>query len=481
MQVSPTSEQHFDGWSATSRLMPHQVSAVTKLLPSRVGALFMEMGTGKTRTAFELMRIRQSKISRVIWFCPVTLKATICREILKHTTLSARDIYVFDDKTREDVVPLNCTIYVVGIESMSSSARALYAVMQLIDDRAFVVVDESTFIKGHSAIRTRRITRIAEPARYRLIMTGTPITQGAVDLFGQMRFLSEKILGYKSFYTFANNHLIYSKRHLGQIVGTCNVEWLAERMRPYVYQVTKAECLSLPDKIFDNYYCDLSHEQKAAYHQAKEDFAEDLLSYFDDRDDGLQNGIAIFRLFSRLQAISCGTNDGQPLTHLRLDLLKAVMADVTDTHVVIFCKHVRSIDEIADWLRDAGQAHYVIDGRVSEKVRDGIQQEWVRCGGSLILTQGVGGHGLDLTAAATVVFYSSGFKYSERVQAEDRCHRIGQARPVTYISLWANCGIEDRIQAALHSKGNALAILRKRIDAIKGGGKEAIKRFIMSM
>jgi len=54
-------------WSATTPLMKHQADAVEKLLPLRVGALFMEMGTGKSRTAIEFARLRQRKISRVLW------------------------------------------------------------------------------------------------------------------------------------------------------------------------------------------------------------------------------------------------------------------------------------------------------------------------------------------------------------------------------------------------------------------------------
>jgi len=106
-----------------------------------------------------------------------------------------------------------------------------------------VICDESSYIKGHSAIRTNRITYISSRAKYRLALTGTPISQGVEDLFAQMRFLSPKILGYRSFYSFAANHLEYSDKYPGMVVRAHNLEYIAAKIQPYVYQVTKEECL----------------------------------------------------------------------------------------------------------------------------------------------------------------------------------------------------------------------------------------------
>src|SRR5690606_1079940 len=89
-------------WRCTSELLPYQQEAVAKLLPSKVGALFMDMGTGKTRTAIEFVRLRQHKIDRVVWFCPVSLKETIRVEILKHTTRSEE--HTSELQSRENLV-----------------------------------------------------------------------------------------------------------------------------------------------------------------------------------------------------------------------------------------------------------------------------------------------------------------------------------------------------------------------------------------
>ena len=179
-------------FSTTTDLMPHQETAAAKLLRSRVGALFMDMGTGKTRTALELARVRQAKFDRLIWFCPVSLKETIHFEILKHTDITEEQIHAFNAKTSDVNIPMDRLVYIIGIESMASSTRVVLAANKLTTDRSYVVVDESSYIKGHRSIRTQRITGISARARYRTILTGTPFTQGVVDLYAQMSFLSPK-------------------------------------------------------------------------------------------------------------------------------------------------------------------------------------------------------------------------------------------------------------------------------------------------
>lgn len=471
------------GWSATTPLMRHQSEAVAKLLPLRVGALFMEMGTGKSRTAIEFVRLRQDKISRAIWFCPVSLKSTISYEIRKHTDCRDHDLYVFDHRTREETVPLDRIWYVVGIESMSSSARAIYSLNHLIDDRAFVIVDESSYIKGHRALRTERITLLSEKARYRMILTGTPVTQGIVDLWAQMRFLSPKILQYKSFYSFERNHLIYSTKFPGMVAGVKDYETIVKRINPYVYQVTKSECLDLPKKLYEDRSCDLTAAQEKAYQQAKITFAEEVLT--EETEGGWEISTAIFRLFNRLQSIASGRDEGgAPIDNDRIRLMQTVIEDLNvsaDNHIVIWAKYRETIRQIRESLGTSKREVHVLDGDVPEGQREGVLSGWRQRGGCLVASERVGSHGLDLTAASTVLFFSRSFSYGSNVQAEDRCHRKGQNKPVLYISLWTNCGIEERIREALSLKENVRARLHRELDHLKGSGRGKLKEYILSL
>lgn len=452
--------------------MAHQADAVEKLAPIRVGALFMEMGTGKSRTAIELAIRRQGRLDRVVWFCPVSLKETVAGEILKHTDTDAGQIHVFDHKSGRGRLP-DVFWYVAGIESMSASARVILAVNEMMDDRTMVILDESSYIKGHRSARTRHITHVGEKARYRVILTGTPISQGVVDLFAQMRFLSPKILGYRSFYSFAFNHLEYSEKYPGMIVRAHNTEHIAERIKPYVYQVTKDECLDLPEKTYTTMRFSLTAEQADAYAEAKEEILSD--EAFEEFDS-----IVIFRLFTALQQIACGfwrrrdpeTGDQHMIEfgHYRLDcLMEAVEEIPVDEKIIIWAKFEKDILGIDLALRrvygqDASEIFY---GKMSERERSRAVKNFRKAARFFVATPSCGGHGLTLNEARYVIFYSNGFKYAERIQAEDRCHRIGQTRSVHYIDIVARCGIDERIEKALSKKGDVVDEFKAEIEKVK--------------
>ena len=464
-------------WQTTTSLYPHQQPPVSKLLPSRVGGLFMDMGTGKTRVAIQFAALRQKKIDRVVWFCPVSLKETADYEIRKHTDAGDGDIYLFDDSTTQRNVPRSAAWYIVGLESMSSSDRTVLAANDLITPQTFVIVDESSYIKGHHSTRTRRLTYMAERARYRLILTGTPMSQGVQDLFAQMRFLSPRILGYHSFYSFAANHLEYSEKYPGMVVRAHNTDWLAAKMQPYIYQVTKEEAgLNLPPKLYDSWYFRLTSEQAEAYEQAK---WEILMSCPDD----LLDSYVIFQLFTVLQQIVSGfwNLDGRlhEYPHHRLETLQNVIGTIPEPgKVIIWSKYIYSVKKIIELLSaqygpDSVARYY---GDLTEGQRAGALERWRREARFLVATTATGGHGLTLNEAAHSIFYENEFKYSHRIQAEDRNHRIGQAARPTYIDIWSRAKIEARISESLAKKGNALDDFRRKIEAVKKKGKKNLEQ-----
>lgn len=458
--ISKFTDRPYRSLQLKTSLLPHQVPAVEHVAQRTVAGLLMDMGTGKTRCAIELVHRRQQRISKVVWFCPVGLKLTIAAEIQKHT--QGESIHIFDDSTTPGKVPA-AFWYIVGIESMSASDRITLAASSIIDAETFAIVDESTYIKGHSSKRTLRITHICRETKYRLILTGTPLTQGVEDLYSQMRFLSPDILGYNSFYSFANNHLEYSEKYPGLVVRNKALDTLAEKVAPFVYQVTKAECMDLPPKLYDQVYFGLTKEQRAAYQRAK----DEILAEVDET--GEMDSWIIFKLFTALQQIVSGfwTREGEFLSfpHKRVETLREVLAGLPqDEKVIIWCKYIESVKQIAEAL--PGCALYY--GELNEKQRAKELKRWRADGCQyLVATQATGGHGLTLNEAHYHVFYENEFKYSHRIQAEDRSHRIGQESPVTYIDIVANAGIDQRIQDALAKKEDVVKAFRRQIDKTK--------------
>ena len=455
-----------------TKLLQHQQTAVEKLMSSRVGGLFMEMGTGKSRTIIELAARRLEKISNIVWFCPVSLKQTVRHEIQKHTDAQDNDICVFDDKTNQKNLP-QALWYVIGIESMSSSTRIILTTVQLINKQSFVIVDESSYIKNHCSNRTRFITQISAEARYRYILTGTPLANGIVDIFAQMNFLSPKILGYRSFYSFAANHLEYSEKYPDLVVRALNTEYLAAKINPYVYQVKKSECLDLPKKTYTTYYFNMTMYQMYMYGRAKDDI---LLSIDVDAWDSY----TIFQLFSALQQIVCGFSNkyNDTFEDKRIDtMMEAIGRIPSDEKIIIWCKYRYDIERITTELNEPCSVFY---GDKSEKERHQEIENWRKKNRILVATPASGGHGLTLNEAAYVIFYNNSFKYAERLQAEDRCHRIGQERNVLYIDIVCSNSIDERIMEAIWNKESIANSFKREVDAVKDNEKK-IKDWIKKL
>lgn len=451
--------------------MAHQQAAVDKLQRLRVGALFQDPGTGKTRTAIELAARRQHRVRRVVWLCPVGAKGTIRHEILKHTTCQPSDVHVFDDRTRPGRVP-EAFWYVVGLESLSSSDRVTLAVSGLIDDSTLVVADESDMLRTPHARRTLRATMLAAPAWGRLILTGTPVPEGVHNLFAQMRFLDPRILGYRSWTAFSLDHVDWSEKYKGQIERVRDQDVLASRIGPYTYQVTRDECLDLPAQLWDPVFVDLTPEQQDAYGQARWDLLDGV------PDDELTTA-HIYRLFTALQEIASGfynrrdlkTGEVQALTfpHDRLRALRYALARVPDGEkVIVWVKFHHSLREVQGLLSDlGGVAGY--HGALSVRDRDAQLAAWRTPDGPRFLlgTASTGGRALTLNEARYAAFYQRGFSYTENVQAELRNHRMGQVSAVTYLDVRAACGIEDRIADAYARKSSVSAQFRQEVRRVR--------------
>jgi SNF2 family DNA or RNA helicase len=442
-------------------LLEHQKAATDKMMRSRVGALFMEMGTGKTRVAIELVYRRQSVIKNVVYFCPVSLKQNTWKEIQKHVEKPNKDFW-----------------NIIGIESMQTSIKTITKAQELITKDTFVIVDESSFIKNHKAKRTEHITIVSKPARYRLIMTGTPIQKGYPDLYSQLYFLSPLILGYNSWYSFAANHIEYSEKYKG-VYRAHNIGYLAAKMEPYVYQVTKTECLDLPDKIYTQRYFTMTRNQKELYEHAKDEI---LNSIYELDSFGNTPSYIIYNLFTCLQTVLSGylnMKDEHCITdNPRLDLLIDVIEETAANKIIIWCKYQYDIEQITQKLGLKNCALFY--GELSENERNNELDKFRNTDTRFfIATQSCGGFGLTLVESAYVIYYNNSFNYAARQQSEDRTHRIGQTKKVQYVDLICEKSIDEMIDDNLTKKGNIVSDFKNKINQVKT--KEGLKKLITSL
>lgn len=449
-------------------LLPHQEQAVEKLRHIKIGALYMEMGTGKTRTALELIKLRLAagKVDRVLWLCPCNIKADIRRGIREHSNLD--DLGILD---------------IVGIETLSTSYKECSRLLGLVKShKVYLIIDESSLVKNHKALRTIHIQQIADNCTYKMILNGTPVSKNEADLFSQWYLLDWRILGYKSYYSFSANHLEYytvrmpdgSEVTTNQIKRVLNVDYLAEKIAPYTYQIRKEEQITLPPKHYHIRYFDLTREQMHHYEAVKED-------YLDSVDDFRSE--TIYKLFTALQHVASGrdvltgplekmkTRDhfADPNGNPRIRCLKEILRDdIGSEKVIIFCKYQIEVDEIGSVFDKIGITWTVFTGKISAKQRQKNLDAFHGDVQVMLSNKSCGAFGLNLQFCRNVIFYNNDFDYATRAQAEDRVYRIGQKEEVRIYDICGNDTIDDFITENLTHKENMLESFKRYVEKLRG-------------
>ena len=290
-------------------LTAQQIEAVEKFRRLKVGALFMEMGTGKTQAAVSIIDTAED-VDLLLWVCPCQTKDNLRAEL---------------DKCR-----CRYPAEIVGVESIGQSDRIFLEVLNKAKaaKKAFIVVDESIKIKNMRAKRTKRLLQIADYSEYRLILNGTPITRNIVDIYAQMRFLSPKILDitwqrYRGNYCSYKQYKRNGKTYKTIITGYANIEHLLSIIGPYIYQCN----LNIPNKKkYHTVHWYMTDGEEHIYQELK----KELLSRIDEYGDVYIPGV-----FQKLQHSYC----------CAADKLKALDGLVTDKSI-IYCRFIRSAEAV---------------------------------------------------------------------------------------------------------------------------------------
>ena len=417
----------------------------------------MEMGTGKTRTALELIaqRYNKGRANHILWLCPCSVRSTIRAELKKHVN---GDTAMFS---------------VHGIESLSSSDRLYMELLQLAQRyNLYLIVDESNLVKNPQAIRTQRITEIAKLCKYKLILNGTPISRNEADMFAQWYILDWRILGYQSYWSFAANHLEYDEKIPGKIRRVLEVDYLVRKIAPYTYQVKKSECLDLPDKTYSRWNFYMTQEQGEQYKWVMDEYLMALDEF---------KPSTIYKLFTALQHITAGrkvlTEPSEkmktepmfddPLDNPRMQALFEVL-DKIDEKVIIWCRYTHEINDICKLLREKyGDVVVEFHGEVSRKNREINAERFAKDAQFFVANKTCAGYGLNLQFCSYMIYYSNDWDWATRSQSEDRVHRMGQTENVHIVDIYAEGTIDERIMDCLSRKENLVEWFKGEIERQK--------------
>ena len=440
-------------------------------------AWFLEMGTGKTKVALDnaAALFEDGKIDSVLIIAPKGVYDNwIFREIPTHLPNRIDSLMVrwqpnltkgFREQMKELVrrTDPRLRILVMNVEALSTKkgATAAFLFLENHPDN-LVIVDESTTIKNRKAARTSNIIKCGRLAKYRRILTGSPITKSPMDLFSQCEFLDREALGHKSYYGFQARYAVVQRRTLGrhsfqEIKGYRRLDELGNKLEDFSHRILKEDCLDLPEKVYVRRSVQLTDEQKRVYKEMKK-FA---LAQIDAGE--LATTTSILTQLMRLQQIVCGflpsdEGDIKALPNNRLTELLDTVEEVQGK-VIIWAAWVHNVQEITEALRrrfgpEAAAPFYGETPQDERQNTVDLFQDQTSPLRFFVGTPRTGGYGLTLTAANTVIYYANNYDLEIRLQSEDRAHRIGQDKSVTYIDIVADGTIDEKILDALRAKIN---------------------------
>ena len=451
----------------------HQLTALEKSWHKETYAYFMEMGTGKTKVLIDNMSMLydNGKIDGALIIAPKgVVKTWYEQELPTHLPNHIEHVTVLwqpniTKKQQEKLESLFETetalhILVMNVEALSTDKGVNFAAKFLNSHKTLMAIDESTTIKTPTARRTKNIILLGKQAKYKRIMTGSPITKNPLDLYTQCEFLDPWLLDFTSYYAFRNRYAEMKTMHLRgrsiQVVSEFkNLGELSETVKNFSYRVLKEDCLDLPPKNFIKRHITLTPAQKKLYEQMKKAAMAVL-------NGKVTTTMTVLTQLMRLHQITCGhftADDGsvQEVESNRLNELMSILEE-TEGKAIIWANYQRDVAQIIEHIEKKYGKGSIVDyyGLTPQEDRqDNIRkfQNDSDCR-FLIGTPQTGGYGITLTQANTVIYYSNGYDLEKRLQSEDRAHRIGQKKTVTYVDLICENTVDEKIVKALRDKIN---------------------------
>ena len=451
----------------------HQLTALEKSWNKETYAYFMEMGTGKTKVLIDnlAMLYDKGKVNGALIVAPKGVIGTwYNQEIPTHMPDHIESVSVLwqSNITKEQSRKLGTLfktgeelhILIMNVEAFSTTKGRDFARKFLSSHNTLMAIDESTTIKNPKAKRTKNILDLVPFSKYRRIMTGSPVTKNPLDLYSQCKFLSHWHLDFESYYAFRARYAIMktaniSGRQIQLVSGFKNLAELSDKLQPFSYRVLKSDCLDLPDKIYMKRQIKLSSDQLKVYDQMK----KEALATLNGKKVTTVNALT---QLMRLHQITCGhftSDDGmtQPIKNNRIDELMDVLEE-TEGKAIIWAHYQYDITNIIKEVTKVHGPGSIVDyyGLTPQSERQGNIKKFQnddKCR-FLVGTPQTGGYGITLTAANTVVYYSNGYDLEKRLQSEDRAHRIGQKKSVTYVDLICEETVDEKIVKALRKKIN---------------------------
>ena len=421
---------------------------------SRGVALLMEMGTGKTITSIGIAGAlyQFGKVRKILVVAPLSILGVWEEEFSKFAAFPYT-LTVLKGPSRKKAEMLRgvgkdgLQIVVVNYESAWRIEKDILAF-----DADLIIADEAHKLKEARTSQSKAMHHFGDKARYKLLLTGTVITNRELDVFSQYRYLNRKVFG-DSFYVFRNRYfdMVGYGNHIPRFRNYMLDEFL-QRMHSIAYRVTKEECLDLPGITEEIRTVELEPKAMKIYKELQKESYTEL-------GKKEVSAVNVLTKLLRLSQVTGGhltddEGDSNVVSTAKLDAL----ADILDTamaeekKIVVMARFIPELNDIEALLKKKGIGYATVRGGVKnreEEIRRFQEDSDCRVFVGQIAAAGLG---ITLTAASTMVFYSLDYSMSNFEQAKARIHRVSQTENCLYIYLVAKGTVDTKVLRALRQK-----------------------------
>ena len=440
----------------------HQKQAMTFCLNQPKAALWLSMGLGKTYTAINVVRYRAklNGVKRVLVVMPRSLFYQWETEV--HTLAPEATVSIVNGtpKSKKQAIKSvgdTLTFVLIGYESLTNLLPELRAA-----HFDMFVLDESTKIKNPDSKRTKATVTLCKDIPYGIELTGLAYVNNPLDLYAQFLALDGTVFG-ENKYAFCGRYISYAKVPFGRIVtGFKHMEDLKERAHFLTFSRSKEECLDLPAKTYHTRKLELTPLQQEWYNNLVQQIEEgpeldNTLTPPQQKQVTVNYTVAMLEKITQVTAGFVKTDDGTDLfiDSPKYEELANIITESNDVFIV-WARHQFVTEHLLAYLRSLKLKVELLDRRASpadrQRIKDAFKEGKIKV---LILQLQSECRGNDFTCqkhAVTSVFFENTASVEERMQAEDRCHRIGMVGTAVYIDLLCENTYDEGIQLLLKNK-----------------------------
>lgn len=437
--------------------------------PSRGVSLLMEMGCGKTLASIAISGklYETGKIARLLIICPLSIVCVWNEEFQKFADFQYH-LSILKGGLERKIKILNSLHgkqLQIAVINYESTWRLEKEILSWNPD--MIIADESHKMKTHNIAASKTIHKLGAKAKYKMILTGTVITNKAIDVFSQYKFVDPSIFG-KSFYAFRNRYFdMVGYGGYTPVLKESRKDELMQKLHSIAFRATKAECLDLPPST--DILLPITLEPKAL--NIYKNLVKDSFSELGKGEITVTNVLTKLLRLSQLTGGFIGNDNGdipQQVSTAKINALEDIIDNAVQSEkkIVVIAKFLPEIKAIQKLLCKKHILYSVVSGETNdreEQIHRFQKDPEVLVFIGQIATAGLG---ITLTSASTMVFYSLDYSMSNFEQAKARTHRVGQQKSCTYIYLIATNTVDEKILTALQTKAN---LSKQLIDEYKSG------------